>query len=352
MALTVVSVAYPLAPVGLDAVGGAEQVLGSIDRALVRAGHRSIVVGCEGSRVAGELAVIPRRDGPLTEEVRRAAQADVRGILEEVLRRERPDVVHFHGIDFARCLPQRCAPTVATLHLPPGWYPPEVFTLPSRGVLLQCVSESQRQACPAGAEIGAVIPNGVPLDALVPGERRRRRTLVALGRVCPEKGFHHALDAAHRAGASLLIAGQVFGYETHERCFRDEILPRLDGRRRFIGPVGLERKRRLLAGARGLLVPSLAPETSSLVAMEALACGTPVIAFRAGALPEIVEHGVTGYLVDDAREMAEAIARLDELDPAECRRAAERRFSAALMTDRYLALYQRLTRRRGERLLC
>ncbi len=344
MALTVVSVAYPLAPVGVDAVGGAEQALAWIDRALVRGGHRSIVVACEGSRVAGELVTVAGRDGALTDEVRRAAQDETRRVLEEVLRRERPDVVHFHGIDFAQYLPaqERCPPAVATLHLPPGWYPPEVFALPSRGVLLQCVSDSQRRACPDGAEIGAVIPNGVPLDALVPGRRQRRRALVTLGRVCPEKGFHHALAAARSAGASLLIAGQVFGYEAHERYFRDEVLPRLDRRRRFIGPVGLQRKRRLLAGARALLVPSLAPETSSLVAMEALACGTPVIAFRAGALPEVVEHGVTGFLVDDARQMAAAIDRLDELDPAECRLAAERRFSAALMTDRYLALYARL----------
>ncbi len=347
MALTIVSVAYPLAPVGVDAVGGAEQVLALIDRALVQAGHRSIVIGCEGSVVAGELAVVPRRNGPLTQftqltdEVRQEAQSATRRVLEELLDRERPDVVHFHGIDFASYLPERCPPSIATLHLPPSWYPPEVFALPSRGVLLQCVSESQRRACPAGAEIGAVIPNGVPLEDLAPSGRRTRRTLVALGRICPEKGFHHALEAARRADAPLLIAGQVFGYEAHERYFREEVVPRLDRWRRFIGPVSMERKRRLLAGARALLVPSLAPETSSLVAMEALACGTPVIAFRVGALPEIVEHGRTGFLVEDAREMAEAIGRLEELDPAECRRAAEQRFSASTMTGRYVALYEK-----------
>ena len=110
----------------------------------------------------------------------------------------------------------------------------------------------------------------------------------------------------------------------------------------FSGPVGFARKRRLLTAARCLLVPSLAAETSSLVAMEAMACGTPVVAFRAGALPEIVEDGVTGFLVDGVRDMTVRIAQAGTLDRAAIRAAAVRRFSARCMTDRYLALYHRL----------
>jgi glycosyltransferase involved in cell wall biosynthesis len=185
------------------------------------------------------------------------------------------------------------------------------------------------------------VPNGVDVDRLASPVSRRGYAL-ALGRICPEKGFHVALDAARIAGVPLLLAGEVYPYPEHERYFRDEIAPRLDRRRKFVGPAGFARKRRLLSGARCLLVPSLAPETSSLVAMEALACGTPVIAHRTGALPGIVEHCRTGFLVDGADEMARAIRAASSIDPEACRRAARERFSSAGMIELYLETYRLL----------
>lgn len=340
--LTVLQVAYPLAPVSAGAAGGAEQVVAMLDRGLTRAGQRSIVIACAGSRCAGELVATPRPRGPLDERARASAQAAHRAAIARVLDRASVDVVHLHGIDFTAYLPGPGPAALVTLHLPPAWYPAAAFAPGRPRTHLCCVSASQARDCPAPDRV-AVVENGVDLDALQPGDRGEEYAL-ALGRICPEKGFHHALAACRRARVPMLLAGQVFAYPEHERYFRDAIAPLLDELRRFVGPVDGARKRRLLAAARCLLVPSEVAETSSLVAMEALACGTPVIAFRAGALVDIVEHGRTGFLVADEAEMAAAIARARGIDPAACRRAAEQRFSAAAMTGRYLDLYRRLAR--------
>ncbi|HEX9941659.1 MAG TPA: glycosyltransferase [Thermoanaerobaculia bacterium] len=339
-ALTVLSVAYPFAPVGSDAVGGAEQVLTMLDEALVRAGHRSLVVACEGSVCQGTLIPTPRWDLQ-DEAVYAAAHERHRQAIVGALTRWPVDLVHLHGLDFASYLPPPGPPVLATLHLAPHLYSREALFPARPGTWLHAVSETQHRACPAGAPLLDPIPNGVDLQVLRPAGRKRGFAL-ALGRICHEKGFHLALDAAKAAGVPLLLGGEVFPYPEHQRHFREEIAPRLDPLRRFLGPLGLRRKRRLLAAARCLLAPSRIAEACPLVVMEALACGTPVIAFRSGALPEIVEHGRTGLLVEDEKEMAEALRRVDALDPAECRRAAEERFSAKRMTGRYLGLYQRL----------
>jgi CelD/BcsL family acetyltransferase involved in cellulose biosynthesis len=189
------------------------------------------------------------------------------------------------------------------------------------------------------------VENGVDLSRFAPA-RTRRAFALALGRICPEKGFDFALRAARTADVPLLLAGRVFEYEVHRRYFAQQIAPLLDARRRFIGPIEATRKRRLLGAARCVVVPSLAPETSSLVAMEALASGAPVVAYAAGALAEIVEHGRTGFIARHVDELGEAMVRAGELRAADCRAAAERRFSSARMTREYLALYEEVARPR------
>jgi glycosyltransferase involved in cell wall biosynthesis len=186
------------------------------------------------------------------------------------------------------------------------------------------------------------IPNGVPVERFAAARHTRRNFVLAMGRICPEKGFQLAIDAAQIAGAPLLIAGQVYPYEAHQAYFAEQIRPRLGPGVRFLGGIDFTRKRRLLSAARCLLVPSLVAETSSLVTIEALACGTPVVAFPAGALADIVEPGVTGFLVNDADEMAEAIHRADALDRERCREVARRKYSLDRMVEAYFAAYRHL----------
>jgi len=340
MKLTVLSVAYPFAPVGPDSVGGAEQILACLDEYLTDQDHHSIVIACEGSTPKGTLVAIPKTHGSLTDTARRSAQQECRIAISEVLRRYPVDVVHMHGFDFHSYLPRPGVPVIATLHLPLEWYPPGIFRIERSRTYFRCVSSAEQRSCPSGKLLPA-IQNGIRVERFAARVRKYRFAL-ALGRICPEKGFHLALDAAKNANIPMLLAGEVFRYDAHERYYREEIVPRLSSSRKFAGPVSFRRKRRLLAGAHCLLAPSLAPETSSLVGMEALASGTPVIAFPNGALADLIDDGKTGFLVSNEREMAMAISKAGSIDSETCRTAARERFSAEAMSQQYLALYERL----------
>jgi glycosyltransferase involved in cell wall biosynthesis len=341
MPLTVLSIGYSLAPVGPDVAGGAEQVLSALDCALVAAGHRSIVVAPEGSQIAGTLVATAPLPASITDETRRLMQQRQREAIAEALARWPVDLIHVHGIDFSEHLPPPGPPTLITLHLPAEFYPPDAVSAARPRTWFNCISATQRRSFPPLPTMLPPIWGGVPIERLR-ARHAKRNFALTLGRVCPEKGFHLALDAAEISGVPLLIAGQVFPYPYHQHYFEAEIRPRLGRAARFLGPVGFARKRRLLSAARCLLVPSLVAETGSLVAMEALACGTPVVAFPAGALAEIVEPGVTGFLVNDAREMAEALVMAEKIDPERCHEAARRRFSLDRMVEQYFAVYERL----------
>jgi glycosyltransferase involved in cell wall biosynthesis len=339
MALTVVNVAYPFAPVGPDAVGGAEQILTAVDAALMADGHRSIVIACRGSHCRGELIELPECPAAIDDAARQKMHRAARAAIRRVLSDRPVDVVHFHGIDFHEYL-DTTVPALATLHLPLDWYPKWIFE-PRGNLSLHCVSAAQHATRPPGAKLLPPIPNGVPAGLFETRVPKRDHAIV-LCRVCPEKGVHLALRACREANLPLVIGGSVFPYEAHERYFREEIEPLLDEKRRYLGPLGFDRKRRLLASARCAIVPSLVAETSSLAAMEALACGTPVVAFRNGALPDIVKDGVTGFLVDRPDRIAAAIHAAGNIDPEVCRRTARRRFSEERMTRLYLERYRLL----------
>jgi glycosyltransferase involved in cell wall biosynthesis len=165
--------------------------------------------------------------------------------------------------------------------------------------------------------------------------------LVFLGRFSPDKGAAAAIDAAMHAGRRLLIAGKV---DQHDAAyFASEIKPRIDGQRvRYVGEVDPEAKRLLLGGADALLFPIDWDEPFGLVMIEALACGTPVIGTRKASVPEVVEDGVSGFVVDDPAALPDAIRRVAEIDRRACRIAAERRFTVARMTADYERTYARV----------
>lgn len=341
MQLTILSVAYPLTQVGPDAVGGSEQILTRLDRALTAAGHHSVVIAAEGSKVDGTLVPSPMTSGSLDDSVRAWARVVHRRLIQDALSKYPVDLVHMHSLDFHHYLPSADALVLSTLHLPPDWYPGKIFEMRRAGFQMNCVSQSQHRTCPPCSHLLEPISNGVDVERFDTSLPKGNFAL-AMGRICPEKGFHFALDAARAAETDLLLAGQVFPIDSHVRYFNESIRPRLDEHRRFIGPLNFAEKRSMLSQAKCLLIPSTVAETSSLVAMEALACGTPVIAFKSGALPEVIEDGRTGFLVSNADEMSDALRKVDALMPSVCRETARLRCSSEAMALNYLQLYGKL----------
>lgn len=334
---TVLSVAYPFAPVGPDSIGGAEQILTMLDQALASAGWKSVVVGQTGSQVQDiliELPVFAHLQSP-------SAYKAIQDVIVRTIREQPIDLVHAHGFDFDRYIPSLDLPLVVTIHLPPEWYSPAAWSNGGSRIVRVAVSYSQARRFPYPSLVTRTIENGISLETCAPSQIRGE-FLLAFGRICPEKGFHLAIEAAIRANSELILGGAVFPYKAHRKYFDNEIAPRLDSKRRFARPLTYESKYRLLSTARALLIPSIAPETSSLVAMEALACGTPVVAFASGALPEIITHAKTGFIVEDVVQMADAINRVESIDRDYCRQEALRRFSSTRMTAEYMALYEQV----------
>lgn len=181
-----------------------------------------------------------------------------------------------------------------------------------------------------------MVHNPIEVDSW-PVPYEKEDWLLWLGRIVPEKGPQRAIRVARAAGRPLVLAGNV--QPRYERFFADEIQPHIDGVNvRYVGEVGGARKQRLFADAFAFLMPIRWPEPFGMVMVEALAARTPVLAFRQGAAPEIVEHGETGFLVEDEDEMAAMVDRCSELRPEDCRASAER-FSPDRVAAGYEAIY-------------
>jgi glycosyltransferase involved in cell wall biosynthesis len=232
-------------------------------------------------------------------------------------------------------------PVLATLHLPRSFYRQELFEATAPNVFFNCVSEAQAFSFRDLPNLLGIVENGIAFDRF-PLAREKADYVLWLGRICEEKGPHLAIAAAQSSGVSLVIAGQIYPFSYHQQYFEREIRPRLSSKVRFVDTPLAAQKLKLLRNARALLLTSTAEETSSLVAMEAMACGTPVIAFRRGAFPEVVEDGETGFVVETIEEMGAALERVGEISPKACRARVERDFSASRMAQEYEELYKRV----------
>ncbi len=349
----VLYVAYPLLTVSESSAGGAEQVLWTLEREMNRRGARTTVAASAGSRVSGELF---STGGPcsLTDDFERRNREHQDAIIELVRQRTlegRPfDLVHDMSGSFWTRASEIDVPVLATVHLPRHFYPPAQFENIPGNVSFNCVSELQARSFSTMKQPVGVVPNGISLDRFLPNVGERHG-LLWLGRICEEKGPHVALDIAAQMDLPIVIAGQVYPFSYHQQFFAREIEPclRRNANATWIDSPSDELKRKLLRESAALLITSQVDETSSLVAMEAAASGTPVVAFKRGALPEVVKDGITGFVVADTDEAVKALEQIESISCEDCVRHAQTHFSSAKMADDYQRLYSLLMQ--GEELL-
>jgi glycosyltransferase involved in cell wall biosynthesis len=339
--MRVAIVAPPWVPVPPPAYGGTEAVLDGLARALVDAGHDVLLhatgdSSCPVERTATFDCALGVGIG--------GAAAEARHVIDayEAATSWGADVVHDHTI-VGPIYSHRFdgLPVVTTNHGPFDSDLGPLYRAVGGRVPVIAISADHASAA-VDTNVAAVIHHGVDVEAFPFGGGDGGYALF-LGRMSPDKGVAEAARIAHAAGIPLRIAAKM--HEPAERAYFDEVVrPLIGGGVDYVGEAGGAYKLRLLADAVCLLNPIRWREPFGMVMIEALACGTPVVATPCGAAPEIVDDGVTGYLRTDCRDLAAGVVAAGALDRDACRQAAKERFSAARMAEDHLALFARLAR--------
>jgi glycosyltransferase involved in cell wall biosynthesis len=351
--LRIAVLAGPWIPVPPPGYGGIEEVVDLLCEELVARGHDVTLFAAPGSQSAATVMTPLERAHPdaigssLHESDHVASAWDA---VDRAGASGRPfDVMHDHSGFTAVAMADRLGvPIVHSLHGPFTEETAAFYQRHGHKVALVAISRFQARHAPAGVRIAAVVPNPIATDRWPLG-LDKDDYLLWIGRMDPVKGAHHAIEAARIGRRPLVMAGPV--QPGQEDYFRRRIEPHIDGRRvRYVGEVtGLPRQQ-LFAGAAALLMPIRWDEPFGMVMVEALATGTPVIAFPEGAAGEIVIDGYNGRLVDDVAEMAEAVREIGTIDPRDCRESVRSRYDIAITTSGYEAVYRHTVEARSRRL--
>ncbi|HUP33222.1 MAG TPA: glycosyltransferase family 4 protein [Gaiellaceae bacterium] len=332
-------------PVPPPRYGGIETIVSLLADGLVEAGHEVALFASGDSRTKARLVSI--YDRAPSEEIGRTYW-ELRHALSCLAESGELDVVNDHtgmlGLVLGGLM---STPLVHTVHGPLDGQPGEMYEAICGAVprpLLVSLSLNQRRPRP-GLPWIANCPNAIEVSSYPQGARRRDY-LLFLGRMSPEKGCHRAIQVARAAGLPLKIAAKM-REPAEEEYFHRFVEPELGDGVEFLGEVGHAEKVGLLRHARATLFPIEWEEPFGLVMLESMACGTPVIATRRGAVPEVVVDGKTGVIVESSGEMPAALARIDRIDPDECRRHVETRFSPERMVAAYEHAYRLAVARAG-----
>ena len=334
----------PFIKVPPDHYGGIERVVADLAARLRQSGHQVTLWAAPGSQIDGAVE-------PFGREQEWTRWSNIRNTLTlagRFLRAPRRfDVIHNFGrLAYLAPVLAREVPKVQTYM---RWITPgnmrTADRLGARRLHYTAVSEViANTGRPGGGDWSVIYNCAVPARyPFVAGTDPRTAPMVFLGRLDRIKGAHHAITVARRLQRRLIIAGNISPLPHEEHYFRDEIAPKVDGTLvSYLGPVDDARKRTLLGEAAAMLLPIEWEEPFPVVLPESMLCGTPLIAFRRGGVPEGIDHGRTGFLCETVDEMTALVARLPELDRGVVRAEAERRFSDSAVAGEYERLYQRL----------
>jgi glycosyltransferase involved in cell wall biosynthesis len=335
--LRIAMLAPPWIPVPPPGYGGIEFVVALLTDALVEHGHEVELFCAPGS--SSSATVRPLLDSAHPEHIERALiEADHVARAFAAIDAEPFDIVHDHSGYTALAMADRLTlPLVHTVHGPFDDDTSPYYAHHGRKGSLVCISHSQASMAPDEAGVASVVHNPIDVDAWPVGYRKEDY-LLWVARMAPEKGPDRAIRVAQAVGRPLVLAGPV--QPGQERFFATQVEPHIDGEMiRYVGEVGGARKQRLFADAFAFLLPIKWPEPFGMVMVEALAAGTPVLAFAQGAAPEIVEPGINGFLPQDEEEMAALVEKAAEIEPEQCRRSAER-FAPDHVAAGYEAVYR------------
>jgi glycosyltransferase involved in cell wall biosynthesis len=322
-------------PVGY---GGTEMIVSLLTEELVRRGH-DVTLFASGDSVTS-ARLVPGSETYLRGSDRNKAILGILNVLACLERADEFDIIHnhttFEGLATAGMVN---TPVLTTLHggISGDW---SLLFNRYRG-WFAAISQSALSLLPHKEKSVGVIYNAIACGTYPFNPGPREDFLLYLSRISHEKGAHLAIEVARMTGMKLKIAGNVD--DVDRDYFLQQILPQVDGSDiEYVGEAGYDMKRALLSRASCLLAPVTWDEPFGLFMAEAMVCGTPVVAFRRGSVPEVVVHGVTGYVVDTLPEMVAAVSRIDGIDPHACRQWVEERFDVPRMADDYLTAYERV----------
>lgn len=321
------------------AYGGTELIVSLLTEELVRRGHRVTLFASGDSLTKAEL--VPGSPRFLRGSGRNSGVLTMLNVIACIERAPEFDVIHNHTcLEGMATAGLSDTPVLTTLHggLQGDW---RLLFETYKG-WHNTISHSAKSLIPPKENFAGVIYNAIDHQTYPFNPCAREDYLLFLSRMSAEKGPHLAIEVARRLGRRLLLAGNVDGVD--EEYFRTQVLPHVDGELiTYVGEADYDFKRRLLSEAACLLAPITWDEPFGLFMVEAMACGTPVIAINKGAAPELVSHGETGFIVEDSERMAEAVQWISEISPYACRRRVEEHFSVGRMADDYLAAYKRIS---------
>lgn len=327
--------------------GGIELVIYSLAEELIKRNHQVTLFATGDSQTSADLfPVLPKslRATKIGSDSKAREASKILGVAKTIvaLRNKKFDIIHNHNWYIVPFISLLKSPVVTTIHYPLDINYQRIIYREFPGLSYISVSKNQRKPIPNLNFVGNVY-NGVDIN-IFPFNEKPKDYLAFLGRMSPAKGPVEAIKIAKKTKIKLIMAAKVDLAD--EKYFSNHVKPLIDGKQiKFVGEINHEKKTKLLKNALALLSPIQWREPFGFFFIEAMACGTPVIAFNHGSVPEIIKHGKTGFIVKNIGEAVGAIKKINQIDRKECRKHVEKNFTVEKMIDKHEKLYYKLIKK-------